>query len=72
MDVLLEYYREIYLEHVEEDSLLTDILMNEQRKHRLDAYTHFDAQDTVRAVQTYRKDLEKNGFKNIKLKLLRA
>ena len=63
-DVLLEYYREIYLEHVEEDSLLTDILMNEQRKHRLDAYAHFDAQDTVRAVQTYRQDLEKNGFKH--------
>lgn len=63
-DVLLEYYREIYLEHVEEDSLLTDILMNEQRKHRLDAYAHYDLQDTVMAVQTYRQDLEKNGFKH--------
>ena len=63
-DVLLEYYREIYLEHVEEDSLLTDILMNEQRKHRLDAYAYFDVQDTVMAVQTYRQDLEKNGFKH--------
>lgn len=63
-DVLLEYYREIYLEHVDEDSLLTEVLMNEQRKYRLDAYAHFDAQDTVRAVQTYRQDLEKNGFKH--------
>ena len=63
-DVLLEYYREIYLEHVEEDSLLTDILMNEQSKHRLDAYAHFDVQDMVMAVQTYRQDLEKNGFKH--------
>lgn len=63
-DVLLEYYREIYLEHVEEDSLLTDILMNEQRNHRLDAYAHYDLQDTVMAVQTYRQNLEKNGFKH--------
>ena len=52
------------MEHVEEDSLLTDILMNEQRKHRLDAYAHYDLQDTVMAVQTYRQDLEKNGFKH--------
>lgn len=63
-DVLLEYYRETYLKHVEEDGLLTEVLMNEQRKHRLDAYAHFDAQDTVRAVQTYQQDLEKNGFKH--------
>ena len=63
-DVLLEYYRETYLKHVEEDGLLTEVLMNEQRKHRLDAYAHFDAQDTVRAVQTYRQDLEMNGFKH--------
>ena len=63
-DVLLEYYREIYLEHVEEDILFTDVLMNEQRKYRLDAYAHFVVQDIEIVVQTYRKDLEKIGFKH--------
>ena len=53
-DVLLEYYRDDYLKQSKESVLLTNILINEQRNHRLDAYAHFDAQDTVMAVQTYR------------------
>lgn len=63
-DVLLEYYRDDYLKQSKESVLLTNILINEQRKHRLGAYAHYDLQDTVMAVQTYRQDLEKNGFKH--------
>ena len=63
-DVLLEYYRETYLKQADENILLTDFLMNEQRKHRLDAYAHFDAQIIERTIQADVKNLEVNGFKH--------
>lgn len=63
-DVLIEYYRENYLKQLEENILLTDILMNEQRKYRINAYGSFDAQVIESTILTDVKDIETKGFKH--------
>ncbi len=63
-DVLLEYDRENYLKQVEENIQLTDLLMNEQRKYRINAYEHFDAKVIESTIQTVVKDIETKGFKH--------